>query len=211
MPIYLPMSGVNTKQKTVYASMSGVNTKMKTGYGPINGVNTKVFSGINHYTASISGEDVYGRGTVTNTSTLTGGNLHVQTSVRTSSNQSAMFAVILHIIFEDEIPYSDLSLNMVSPSMVYSTSDSSSSTNSGGIVLRDEINRSNAVSVWHVSSFGSRTYTTPNPTTGSGAFSGTSKQFAIEFSIYSTKAGAAMSGDVLLSNITICGVPLIAA
>lgn len=42
--LYLPMSGVNTKQKTIYAPMGGINTKQKTGYGLIGGVNTKVFS-----------------------------------------------------------------------------------------------------------------------------------------------------------------------
>ncbi len=43
--LYLPMSGVNTKQKTIYAPMSGINTKQKAGYGLMAGVNTKVFSG----------------------------------------------------------------------------------------------------------------------------------------------------------------------
>ncbi len=41
--LYAPMSGVNTKQKSVWGLMSGVNTKMKNGYGLMSGVNTKIF------------------------------------------------------------------------------------------------------------------------------------------------------------------------
>lgn len=66
MAIYLPVAGVNTKQKTVYAFMAGVNTKMKTGYALINGVNTKVYSAKPDYTIKTYGNSNAWAGTGSN-------------------------------------------------------------------------------------------------------------------------------------------------
>ena len=55
--LYAPMSGINTKQKSIWGLMSGVNTKMKNGYGLMSGVNKKIFSGIIEWTYALSGNE----------------------------------------------------------------------------------------------------------------------------------------------------------
>ncbi len=206
--LYAPMNGVNTKQKTVYALMDGINTKQKNGYALMSGVNTKIFSSVNTYvSATLSWAHDYSGST--NSSTLTGNNLKL--NFYNHGNSS----VKLTITFREPIVYSALTLSIANPNLTYSASSSGSSNNIGRVELHSSNSPSDTTYPWTKSTSNNSVETAPNPIAGSGAFSGVSNSFEIVFSMWAdtTKGSSLMqtTTDMLLTDITICGVPLIAA